>query len=58
MLRSFLFFLLFIFCINATAQHMKMSSFKLLPRDMETRFEQKKTPDGEPCVFNKSSDAL
>ena len=51
MLRSFLFFLLFIFCINATAQHMKMSSFKLLPRDMETRFEQKKTPDGEPCVL-------
>ena len=45
-------FLLFL-CVKVTAQHMSVKSFKLIENDTEALLEQKKTPDGEPCVLIK-----
>ena len=54
MFMRLLFSLLFTFtAFIANAQHMQMKSFKLIENDTEALLEQKKTPDGEPCVLIK-----
>ena len=39
--------------LTTTAQHMEVKSFKLIENDTEALLEQRKTPDGEPCVLIK-----